>query len=80
MSNALRGEPGTRVRVRFGRPGVTEPIEATFTRAVIHIPAVPYAMLLDGGVGYIPVQGFNETASDEVIQRIRELQGKGMKS
>ncbi len=80
VSNALRGEPGTRVKVRFGRPGVPEPIEATFTRAVIHIPAVPYAMMLDGGVGYIPVQGFNETASDEVIQRIRELQGKGMKS
>ncbi|MCU0625149.1 MAG: S41 family peptidase [Gemmatimonadaceae bacterium] len=80
VSNALRGEPGTRVRVRFGRPGVPEPIEATFTRAVIHIPAVPYAMMLDGGVGYIPVNGFNETASDEVIQSIRQLQQKGMKS
>ena len=80
VSNALRGEPGSRVTVRFGRPGVPEPISATFTRAVIHIPAVPYALLLDGGVGYVPVQGFNETSSDEVIQRIRDLKGRGMKS
>lgn len=80
VSNALRGEPGSRVKVRFGRPGVPEPIEASFTRAVIHIPAVPYALMLDGNIGYIPVQGFNETASEEVIQRIRDLQQKGMKS
>jgi carboxyl-terminal processing protease len=80
VSSKLKGEPGTRVRVRFNRPGVTEPIVATFTRAVIHIPAVPFVTMLDGGIGYIPVQGFNETSSAETIRGIQQLQRQGMKS
>ena len=80
VSSKLKGEPGTRVRVRFARPGVPEPINAVFTRATIHIPAVPFVTMLDGGVGYIPVQGFNETASAETIRGIQQLQREGMKS
>jgi carboxyl-terminal processing protease len=80
VSSKLKGDPGTRVRVRFARPGVTDPINVTFTRATIHIPAVPFVTMLDGGVGYIPVQGFNETSSSETIRGIQQLQREGMKS
>jgi carboxyl-terminal processing protease len=80
VSSKLKGEPGTRVRVRFTRPGVSDPINVVFTRATIHIPAVPFVTMLDGGVGYIPVQGFNETASAETIRGIQQLQREGMKS
>jgi carboxyl-terminal processing protease len=80
VSAKLKGEPGTRVRVKFARAGVNEPIAVTFTRATIHIPAVPFVTMLDGGVGYIPVQGFNETASSETIRGIQQLQREGMKS
>src|SRR5918911_5490412 len=34
VSEVLLGEPGTKVTVRFARPGVAEPIEVRFTRAV----------------------------------------------
>lgn len=80
VSSKLKGDPGTRVRVRFNRPGVTDPINVTFTRAVIHIPAVPFVTMLDAGIGYIPVQGFNETSSAETIRGIQSLQQQGMKS
>ncbi len=80
VSSKLKGEPGSKVRVRFQRPGVPDPINVTFTRATIHIPAVPFVTMLDGGVGYIPVQGFNETASEETIRGIQRLQREGMKS
>jgi carboxyl-terminal processing protease len=79
VSAKLKGEPGTKVRVRFSRAGVPEPINVTFTRATIHIPAVPFVTMLDGGIGYIPVQGFNETASSETIAGIQRLQREGMK-
>jgi carboxyl-terminal processing protease len=79
-SNALLGTPGTKVKVRFYRPGVTEPIAIEFTRATIHIPAVPFSLVYNGGVGYIPLQQFNETAGDEVAKAIRDLQAKGAKS
>jgi carboxyl-terminal processing protease len=55
VSDYLIGQPGTRVKVRFNRPGVSEPIEMNFTRQIIHIPAVPYAIVLDDRIGYLPV-------------------------
>jgi carboxyl-terminal processing protease len=75
VADSLRGTPGSRVGVTFGRPGVTEPIKATFTRAVIHVPAVPYAITFDK-VGYIPLQGFNETSTQELAQAVIKLVNK----
>jgi carboxyl-terminal processing protease len=80
VSEALRGPAGTRVNVRFLRPGVVEPIPVTFTRAIIHIPAVPYAMMLDGNVGYVPLIQFNETATRELHTSARRLINEGAKA
>lgn len=80
VSNTLIGTPGTKVNVKFARPGVTEPIQVRFTRAVIHIPAVPYALMLDNKVGYIPLQQFNETATTEVQRALKRLTAEGARS
>ena len=77
VSNTLKGAPGTKVSVKFQRPGVTEPVSVKFTRAVIHIPAVQYSLALDGNVGYIPVDQFNETATEEVDAQVRQLVRQG---
>src|SRR6476660_975816 len=66
VSDYLIGQPNTKVTVKFGRAGVAEPIPMTFTRQVIHIPAVPVAMVLDDKIGYVQVQRFNETATEEL--------------
>ncbi|MBM4185970.1 MAG: S41 family peptidase [Gemmatimonadetes bacterium] len=80
VSSKLLGTPGTEVKVTFQRPGVTEPIKTTFKRAVIRVPAVPYALMLDGSVGYIPLQSFNESASGDVEQSLAALKAKGAKA
>src|SRR5919199_1351818 len=79
VTDALKGVPGTRVSVSFARPGVSTPIQLRFTRAVIHIPAVPYAILLDGHVGYLPLLQFNETAAAEFEGAVRRLSSEGAK-
>jgi carboxyl-terminal processing protease len=79
VAQTITGVPGTKVQVTFARPSVTEPIRATFTRAVIHVPAVPFALMYDGNIGYIKVQGFNETSSREVSAAMRRLTSEGMK-
>lgn len=79
VSDYLIGKEGTKVIVKFGRPGVPEPITTTFTRQVIRIPAVPYAIVLDNRIGYVPVQRFNETSSDEVKTAVAALQKEGVK-
>lgn len=80
VSNRLLGPAGTTVDVVFARAGMPELIRGTYTRAAVHIPAVPYALLLDGDVGYIPLQKFNETASDDVRLAVRQLQAEGATS
>jgi len=77
VANTLKGTPGTRVTVQFGRAGVPQPITVRLTRAIVHIPAVPYAVTLGERVGYIPLQQFNETASDEVASAIQRLTRQG---
>ena len=77
ISNALKGEPGTEVDVLFLRYGVREPIDVSITRAVVRIPAVPYATIVGNEVGYIPLLQFNETAAEEVAASVRSLLDEG---
>jgi carboxyl-terminal processing protease len=80
VSGKLKGPPGTKVSAKFTRPGVTDPFTVLFTRRVVRIPAVPYAMMIDNKVAYIPVTGFSETAAGEVAQNLQRLVGEGAKS
>jgi carboxyl-terminal processing protease len=77
VSNALIGTPGTQVSVKFARPGVGEVISHRFTRATIHIPAVPYALMLDNKIGYIPLQSFNESAGEELDSSVDQMLKSG---
>jgi carboxyl-terminal processing protease len=77
VSDYLTGTPGTKVSATFGRPGIAEPIKATFTRAVIHVPAVPYAIMFEGKIGYIPLQQFVEAATKEMAESVRRLSAEG---
>lgn len=80
VAGRLTGPAGTKVQVTFAREGVPEPIRVTFTRAVIRVPAVPYGLVLDGNVGYIPLQRFNENSAEQVEQAILDLKAKGARS
>ncbi len=77
-SDLLTGTPGTKVRVKFSRPGVPEPIESEFVRAIVLVPAVPFAISF-GSVGYIPLLTFNEHATTDLSAKITELTAKGAK-
>jgi carboxyl-terminal processing protease len=80
VSDHLMGPAGTTVEVTFARYGVATPITARFTRAMVHVPAVPYTLMLDGGVGYVPLQQFSNTSGDELEQALRELKQQGARA
>lgn len=80
VAEILRGEPGTSVRMGVRRHGVERVIPFELTRAVIQLSAVPFAVLLEGGVGYVPVEIFNGTTTLEVRARVDSLVGEGMES
>jgi len=79
VTGLLKGEPGTLVEVRFQRPGASDAM-VKMTRAIIHIPAVPYAMMLEGGAGYVPLLQFNETSAEEVAASVERLMKEGARS
>jgi len=66
VSKATRGIAGTPVSVRFARPGVHDPLDFRMVRALVHIPAVPYALVTADSVGYLPLQHFSESSAREV--------------
>ena len=80
VAQILRGEPGTSVQLGVRRQGVERIIPFEITRAVIQLSAVPFAVLLEGGVGYVPVEIFNGTTTAEVQARLDSLGDEGMTS
>ncbi len=73
----LRGEPDTEVGLKVERPGVSTPIPFTVTRARIELRSVPFAMMLEGDVGYVPLQVVSESSSREVRNAVDSLRADG---
>src|ERR1043165_7972107 len=78
VSDYLLGTPGTRGKVRCSGPGLATPIDLQFTRAIVNVPAVPYALIYDK-IGYIPLEIFNENAADDARASIKRLTSEGAK-
>ncbi len=77
--NKLLGPVGSAVNVTFGRPGVPGPIKLDFKRAEIKVPAVPYAMMIEPTVGYIPLTRFSEQTTQDIAENVLALRKKGAK-
>ena len=46
--------------------GCSGPAEVHLIRATVHVPSVPIAIVLEGGIGYVSLQRFNDVASEEL--------------
>src|SRR5271163_4659639 len=77
VSKTLLGTPGTALTVVVDRMGAQAPIHGRFTREIVHQPSVPFAMVLDGGIGYVPLRVFSESAAEEVHAAIARLLADG---
>jgi len=76
----LRGAKGTQVTITVVRDGLDKPLELTITREEIPLLSVPYAFLLDGGVGYIYIRNFGEETPRELEDGLAKLAAQGMQS
>ena len=76
----LRGPKGTKVTITIAREGLEKPLELTIIREEIPLYSVPYAFLLQDGVGYIFIRNFAESTGDEFAQKMEALTKQGMKS
>jgi carboxyl-terminal processing protease len=71
--NHLRGPLGTKVNITIERPGIREPLLFAVEREEIPLITVPYGFELRPGIGYIKIDRFSESTSDEFEKKIEEM-------
>ena len=77
---ALRGSPGSSVRVTIERPGIPTPIKFALTRREIHVRSVQHATMLGPDVGYVALTIFSEESAADLRHAIDSLRSAGMKT
>ncbi len=80
VSEMLRGEPGTTLRLTVRRPGEKEEMAVSIVRRNIQMPQVSYYGQIQPGVGYIYLTGFTEGAAREVRHAVEALMAEGINS
>jgi len=79
-TKALRGNPGSTVKLVVERPGVEKRIPFELSRRRIHARAVQRVAMLRPGVGYLDVNIFSDSTAGEVTQGVDSLVRSGARS
>ncbi|MFN8144216.1 MAG: S41 family peptidase [Bacteroidia bacterium] len=81
VTEFMKGQKGTSVKMVLQREGVPQPIEKTIVRDEIKFKNVPYFGMVNDHTGYIKLTQFLENSADEVKQALTTLkQDPKMKS
>jgi len=73
VDELLKGQSGTTIKMKLGRPGIAQPIEKTITREEIKIKNVPYYGMINDSVGYIKLDKFLQNCYNEMREAFTEL-------
>ncbi len=77
VAGTIRGDPGTKVTIEFGRGDETYEVE--LTREIIKIVSVEYK-IIENDLGYIKITLFNEPTASDVRKAIDDLTKKGVRA
>lgn len=72
VSDHLRGDPGTMVRLKLLRPGTDKPLTKKFLRESVHLEPVSYYAVFDS-VGYIDLSEFTEGAAQSFQNAVYKM-------
>ena len=78
VKNLLRGPSGTEVKLKVLRRGWSEAREFTFRRATIKVSSVLHEAL-PGEVGYIKLNQFGGSSTEEFTEALEDLEKDGLK-
>jgi carboxyl-terminal processing protease len=80
MTNYVKGEPGTKVKLTILREGQDHRMDFELVREMIAVENISYAGMLSGSVGYIKVTKFSKTANFDFVRALKDLKQAGMNS
>ncbi len=78
ISQIMKGEIGSMVRLTVERPYVSKPVTVSLVREKIRFHNVPFYQKLPDGTGYIRITGFTEGAGREVKEAFLDLKQQGI--
>ena len=76
ISELLKGQPNTKVKLTLKRKGLEKPFVKNITREKIQINSVPYYGMLNDSIGYVKLNVFTENSSKDVKKAIIDLKEK----
>lgn len=76
----LRGDPGTKVKIKIFRPKTQLVKEFELERAIINVPSIKDTRVLDGGIGYVRMLQFGESTADDLQTELDSLKAKKVKA
>ncbi len=83
VSEMLRGQVGTKLKVKIDRPdlnGGYQPMTFDLVRQTIQTQAIPYAAVLQDSIGYINLSTFSGNPSKEFKKAFLDLKKQGISS
>lgn len=75
----LKGPQGTKVTVTIKRPGMDKLFDVEITRNQINTTSVLAQYMLSKDVGYIFIDRFAATTTQDVVEAVKSLKAQGMK-
>jgi carboxyl-terminal processing protease len=78
ISELMKGQVGTSLRMKVWRPHEKKEIKAELTREKIKINNVPHYQVVGDSTGYIRLGGFTQNASKEVLNAFTDLKEQGI--
>ncbi len=79
ISKLLKGQAGTKVKIKARRFGQKEPFILDLVREKIKIENVPFSGMVADEIGYIQLSDFTSEASREVRKSLEKLKDQGCK-
>lgn len=68
---AMRGDPGTSIKLTIVRPGRDAPFDVTLTRAIIDLKPVKWKV--EDRIGLITISGFSENTGQDVVAAVQGI-------
>ena len=74
----IRGKKGTKVELSIQRAGTDNPMSMSIVRDDIPLETV-YGEMLDNGIAKVQITTFSEKTTEELVNVLKDMKGKGMK-
>ncbi|HUI31195.1 MAG TPA: S41 family peptidase [Candidatus Acidoferrales bacterium] len=76
VSDMVRGEPGSQLKLRIKREGEEKPFDVVLVRSEIRLKSVSYYGVVDSNIGFIKLDQFSRGSDEEVKNALTDLMAR----